>query len=93
MIVSPDEIERLGGFLPKLIGFVGASRLLPEPKGPIADFLAAHAGEIAIVEKLSDFFFPGAGGIEAFLVFALKYSHPMDAAEAEVWMQRQNTET
>ncbi len=93
MLVSPDEIERLGGFLPKLIGFVGATRLLPEPKGPIADFIAAHAGEIAIAEKISDFLLPGAGGIEALIFFALKYSHPMDAAEAEVWMQRQNTET
>jgi hypothetical protein len=58
VIVTPDDIEKLGGFLPKLIGFVGATRLLPAPKGPIAEFIAAHADEIAVLEKLSDFFSP-----------------------------------
>lgn len=92
MIVSPDEIEKLGGFLPKVIGFVGATRLLSAPKGPIAEFITAHETEIAIFEKVSNFFFPGAGGIEAFLFFVLKYSHPMDEREAAEWMRRQNTE-
>lgn len=92
VILSPDDIAKLGGFLPKLIGAVDASRLLPKPKGAIADFIAAHEGEIAVFEKVSDFFFPGAGGIEAFFVFALRYSHPMDATEAARWMDAQNTE-
>lgn len=92
MIVSPDEIAQLGAFLPKLVGFVGATRLLPAPTGPIAAFIAEHAGEIAIFEKVSDFFCPGAGGIEAFLVFALQYSHPMDEREAAEWMRRQGAE-
>lgn len=89
MIISPEDIAKLGNFLPKLIGFVGAARLLPDPDGPIADFVNAHPSEIALFEKVSDFFFPGAGGIEAFLILALEYSHPMDEAESRLWMQRQ----
>ncbi len=92
MILGPDDIARLGAFLPKLIGFVGAVRPLPEPKGPIADFIIAHATEIGIFEKVSNYFVPGAGGIEAFIVLALEYSHPMDEVEAAAWMSRQNTE-
>src|ERR1051326_1846733 len=43
--------------------------------------------------KALGLFFPGAGGIEAFFVEVLMYSHPMDEREAAEWMRRQGAET
>lgn len=89
MILTPGEVATIANAIPKLIGVVQASRLLPDPQGPIADFIAQHAEFIAILERLANFFFPGAGtGIEV-LLFIIEYSHQMDPQETDVWMKRQ----
>lgn len=80
-------------FIPQLLGFIGAGRLSTDPQNAIADFIVAHRVEIAIVEKLSDYILPGSGTAERLLLFMLEKSHPMDQAEANEWMRRQNTET
>lgn len=92
MIVSPAEVAAIANAIPKIIGMVETSRLLPDPTGPVADFVAGHPEEIAIIERLANFFFPGAGtGIEV-LLFIAEYSHPMNPQETDLWMNRQNPE-
>lgn len=92
MILTLGEVATIANAIPKLIGMVQASRLLPDPQGPVAEFIAKHPEEIAILERLANFFFPGAGtGIEV-LLFIVEYSHPMNPQETDVWMNRQNPE-